>query len=372
MYRQKKLSEDCPKSDGEKSSNDAGSGDESSSNITNLAGNSNRPPSPTLAPTSSSSPPPPPPSSNNNSAAIITKMDTTDTTKLTTVNKSPDIVSSTLPPKQELVSHLDKSMEMLRQIFPGKPTKILEAKLRDARGDVVKALELCAKYFDQKELKSSTVSNGSAHPLFSRNSMKTPPRSPPILPQENNNNPFMLNFGNHNLAGNSNTELAGARFPPPFSTAAMAAMLANSQHHKSAFIPTTAAAVSAANLAGNSNQLNHQHHFYRNFEHGHPAANFLNKELFPFPPPPLFPPSFFVGFGNTTNHLVNQAAGLTAANLAALNNDPPPPVTGTLPSPALHRPCVDPLCGQCAAATKVDSTDDNNTKDNEVEDLNHA
>ena len=372
MYRQKKLTEDCPKSDGEKSSNDAGSGDESSSNITNLAGNSNRPPSPSLAPTSSSSPPPPP-SSNNNSATIITKMDTTDTTKLTTVNKSPDIVSSTLPPKQELVSHLDKSMEMLRQIFPGKPTKILEAKLRDARGDVVKALELCAKYFDQKELKSSTVSNGSAHPLFSRNSMKTPPRSPPILPQENNNNPFMLNFGNHNLAGNSNTELAGARFPPPFSTAAMAAMLANSQHHKSAFIPTTAAAVSAANLAGNSNQLNHQHHFYRNFEHGHPAANFLNKELFPFPPPPLFPPSFFVGFGNTaTNHLVNQAAGLTAANLAALNNDTPPPVTGTLPSPALHRPCVDPLCGQCAAATKVDSTDDNNTKDNEVEDLNHA
>ena len=353
MYRQKKLSEDCPKSDGEKSS--AGSGDESN-NIIQIKDR------PIEAPTSSSSPPP-----SSNSATIM-KMD--DTTKLT-VNKSPDIVSSTLP-KQELSSHLDKSMEMLRQIFPGKPQKILEAKLREARGDVVKALELCAKYFDQKELKSA--SNGSA-PLFSappsgggsRNSVKTsPPRSPPIAPQENNNNPFMLNFSNHvaGAGGIGNSESA-ARFPPPFSTAAMAAMLANSQH-KSAFIPTTAAAAVAA---GNSNQLNH-HHFYRNFEHGHhptvAAANFLNKELFPFPPPPLFPPSFFVGFGN--NHLVSQA-GLTAANLATLNDPQPTGGSASAPHPSLHRPCVDPLCGQCAATSKVDSTDDN-TKDNE-DDLNH-
>ena len=354
MYRQKKLSEDCPKSDGEKSSS-AGSGDESN-NIIQIKDR------PIEAPTSSSSPPP-----SSNSATIMD-----DTTKLT-VNKSPDIVSSTLP-KQELSSHLDKSMEMLRQIFPGKPQKILEAKLREARGDVVKALELCAKYFDQKELKSA--SNGSA-PLFSappsgggsRNSVKTsPPRSPPIAPQENNNNPFMLNFSNHvaGAGGIGNSESA-ARFPPPFSTAAMAAMLANSQH-KSAFIPTTAAAAVAA--AGNSNQLNH-HHFYRNFEHGHhptvAAANFLNKELFPFPPPPLFPPSFFVGFGN--NHLVSQA-GLTAANLATLNDPQPTGGSASAPHPSLHRPCVDPLCGQCAATSKVDSTDDNNTKDNE-DDLNH-
>ena len=303
MYRQKKLSEDITsKDDHEKSSGDEG--------------NVEKPPQ-IEAPTSTS------PTSQLHK------------TESKVPSKSPDIVSSTLSSTKEPSSHLEKSMEMLKQIFPGKPQKILEAKLREARGDVVRALELCAKYFDQKE-PSKTMQQfspapaappPSSAPPISRGAMLTPP------PQENNNNPFLLNFSHVNGGAN---ETSG-RFPPPFSTAAMAAMLANSQH-KSAFIPTSAAAVASA--------ASGTHNFYRNFEQHHPAAaaNFFNKDLFPFPPPPIFPPSFFVGFGGG-NHLLSQ-------NL---------PTNLSLNDPSLHRPCVDPLCGQCAP--KADSTEDTHCKD---------
>ena len=299
MYRQQKMAEETSKTESDKSGDESIQDKEQSS---------------IEAPTSSTPP------------KIETKL----------ASKSPDIVSSTLSSSKES-SHLDKSMEMLRQIFPGKPQKILEAKLREARGDVVKALELCAKYFDQKELKSVQQFPPHPPPTTVAPPLPLPPKvAPPSPPQENNNNPFMLNFSH---VGNVDS----ARFPPPFSTAAMAAMLANSQH-KSAFIPTTASA--SAPAVGN-------HTFYRNFEH-HP--NFLNKDIFPFPPPPLFPPSFFVGFG--TNHLLNQSL---PSNLS---------MTAAADPPAIHRPCVDPLCGQCAP--KVDSTDDTSKDhDNTVEELKH-
>ena len=53
--------------------------------------------------------------------------------------------SSATSPKDRQMS---KSMAMLSQIFPGKSPKVLEIKLRESRGDVVKALEACAKHFD--------------------------------------------------------------------------------------------------------------------------------------------------------------------------------------------------------------------------------
>ena len=64
----------------------------------------------------------------------------------------PDVVSSTLSPKDsnlgkmesnlssQLESNLSKGMQMLTQIFPAKNPKVLEIKLKEAKGDVVKAL----------------------------------------------------------------------------------------------------------------------------------------------------------------------------------------------------------------------------------------
>ena len=70
----------------------------------------------------------------------------------------PDVVSSTLNSSSSVNSspspkdrQMSKSMAMLSQIFPGKSQKVLEIKLREARGDVVKALEACAKHFDNVE-----------------------------------------------------------------------------------------------------------------------------------------------------------------------------------------------------------------------------
>lgn len=213
---------------------------------------------------------------------------------------SPGVVSSSLTgPKERL---LNKSLEMLRQIFPGKPTKVLEVKLREAKGDVVKALEACAKHFDQKPATptSSSVTpfvmtsiNGSSHQLHQ---------------QENNNNPFLP----PNICNDS-------KFVPPFSTAAMLAFASN--HHKSAFMPAS------------------NHAYFRGFDAAAAAAASAapqHHSLFPFPPP-LFPPNFFVGFG---------ANPLNLSNAAAIEN-------GSL-SISNHRPCVDPVCNQCAP--KADST----------------
>ena len=84
----------------------------------------------------------------------------------------PDVVSSTLnssssvhsSPSQTLPSPKDrqmsKSMAMLSQIFPGKSQKVLEIKLREARGDVVKALEACAKHFDNVEQHQQSSHHG--------------------------------------------------------------------------------------------------------------------------------------------------------------------------------------------------------------------
>ena len=82
----------------------------------------------------------------------------------------PDVVSSTLnssssvnrsnsspSPKDRQMS---KSMAMLSQIFPGKSQKVLEIKLREARGDVVKALEACAKHFDNVEQHQQSSHHG--------------------------------------------------------------------------------------------------------------------------------------------------------------------------------------------------------------------
>ena len=140
---------------------------------------------------------------------------------------------------------------------------------------------------------------------------------------------------------NNNQNNDSAKFIPPFSTAAMAAMaLANSaqsQQHKSAFVPTgTGSQPSAAS-----------HAYFRTFD----TPNFFGaKDLFPFPPP-LFPPSFFVGFSSNppppTYH--HTPPGLTPFSLTENN------------LPCLHRPCVDPLCSQCAP--KVDSTDESAKED---------
>jgi len=90
----------------------------------------------------------------------------------TCLSKSPrpDVVSSTLnssssvnrsnnspSPKDRQMS---KSMAMLSQIFPGKSQKVLEIKLREARGDVVKALEACAKHFDNVEQHQQSSHHG--------------------------------------------------------------------------------------------------------------------------------------------------------------------------------------------------------------------
>ena len=135
---------------------------------------------------------------------------------------------------------------------------------------------------------------------------------------------------------NNNQNNESAKYFPPFSTA-MAMALANSaqnQQHKSAFAPA----------AGTGNQHS-PHPYFRSFE----PPNFFAKDLFPFPPP-LFPPSFFVGFSSNppppTYH--HTAPGLTPFNLTENN-------------PCLHRPCVDPSCSQCAP--KVDSTDESAKED---------
>ena len=156
------------------------------------------------------------------------------------------------------------------------------------------------------------------------------PQQPPAHPPVSAAALTMATAENNN---NQNNE--SAKFLPPFSTAAMAAMaLANSaQQHKSAFVP-----------AGTGSQQP-PHAYFRTFD----APNFFPKDLFPFPPP-LFPPSFFVGFSSNppppTYH--HNPPGLTPFNLSAAENN-------------VHRPCVDPLCSQCAP--KVDSTDESAKED---------
>ena len=218
----------------------------------------------------------------------------------------PDVVSSTLTPPKEPKS---KSLAMLLQIFPGKPQKILEAKLREAKGDVVKALELCAKYFDQFESPPKNV-----------------PKTQPKI------------FENNNV---TTSETAAKFFPPPLMAAAAL--------HKSAFVPAP------PSVAANPPASN----FYpRGFE---PPNFFSAKELFPFPPP-LFPPSFFVGFSSNPSAYHHAAA---AASLNSPNFSLPAPTAATAAQHCV-RPCVDPLCGQCAP--KVDSTAEDTTVQ-ETEDL---
>ena len=238
------------------------------------------------------------------------------------------VVSSSLSCSPNKDRQMSKAMAILSQIFPGKPSKILENKLRESRGDVVKALEACAKHFDHVIPTNHQPSNHSSSPYFRENNTHQQLTSAvAALPESNNNN------------SQSNDS---AKFSPPFSTAAMAAMaLATSsqaQQHKSAFFPATAA--SSAN----------QHSaFYRGFD----PPSFFPKELFPFPPP-LFPPSFFVGFSSnhpppTYHH--TPPAGLAPFNLSAVASA----------DNHVHRPCVDPLCSQCAP--KVDSTEESSIKE---------
>ena len=215
--------------------------------------------------------------------------DKTATSTKPEIRTSPKpIVSSTLSPIKEQTS-TNKPLAMLLQIFPGKPQKILEAKLREAKGDVVKALELCAKHFD----------------------------APTEPPQKRQKSTAAAILENNNV---STSEPVAKFFPPPLMAAAL---------HKSAFVP-----------APTTNPQNPPTNFYRGFE----PPNFFAKELFPFPPP-LFPPSFFVGFSS------NPSAYHHAAAASALN-----PPSFSLPDhhQSCVRPCVDPLCGQCAP--KVDST----------------
>ena len=211
-------------------------------------------------------------------------------------SKSPEVSSTLSPPK---MSQMSKSMTMLSQIFPGKPQKVLEIKLREAKGDVVKALESCAKHFDQVE----SFKNQSSISQNNLSAVAPPlPISSTVAATENNNE--------------------SAKIFPPFSTAALMA-LANNSTQKSAFTPANP-------------------HFYRpGFEPT--AGNFVPKEFFPFPPP-IFPPSFFVGFSPPTYH-----------------NTLSTPFNLTENSVPHHRPCVDPHCGQCAP--KVDSTDESAKED---------
>lgn len=232
----------------------------------------------------------------------------------------PDVVSSTLISPKERQSN--KSLEMLRQIFPGKPQKILEAKLRESKGDIVKALESCARHFDSMEAIKNHMSGGPP---------TAPPPPPPAvskLNSENNNNPF-LPFYSESLAA-----AAAGKLAPPFS-AAMAAVTASAlaSQHKSAFMPHTAG-----------------HPIYRTFEH----PNFFQKDLFPFPPP-IFHPSFFVGFGSNPIHHQSHHHQLTS------------PINLQQPV-SHHRPCVDPMCSQCTP--KVDSTaNDEITKEEAAEEI---
>ena len=177
--------------------------------------------------------------------------------------------------------------------------------------------------------------------LFSDRHHIRPQQPPPTLPPVSAAAAAALTMATAENNNNQNNESAKFQNFPPFSTAqAMAAMaLANSaqnQHHKSAFAPTT----------GSSHA---PHPYFRSFE---PPPNFFAKDLFPFPPP-LFPPSFFVGFSSNPPHppptYHHSPPGLTPFNLTEN------------PNPCLHRPCVDPLCSQCAP--KVDSTDESSAKE---------
>ena len=138
MFRQQKLGE-------EERSNRAEGGEQknNSEKMEVVEENLNKVPSKSVVEAASSSTPP-----------------KAGTEQVETCSKSPrpDVVSSTLnvsshSPKDR---QLTKSMAMLTQIFPGKSHKILEIKLREARGDVVKALEACAKHFDNVEQKQQS------------------------------------------------------------------------------------------------------------------------------------------------------------------------------------------------------------------------
>ena len=207
----------------------------------------------------------------------------------------PEVVSSSLHIKDQQPQQppQNKSLEMLKQIFPGKPVKILEIKLRENRGDVVKALEACAKYFDLEASHQRpprphpTVSSSSAFSPQTGNAASIAVKAPSVnsVTPENNNNPFLYASGA--ATGSGHVADTGSKLvPPPFS--AVAAALAS--HHKSAFVPTAHPLyrnpfLPAASLTGSHNAAQPE------------MANYFSaKELFPFPPP-IFPPSFFVGFG---------------------------------------------------------------------------
>jgi hypothetical protein len=225
-------------------------------------------------------------------------------------------------------------VDILSQIFPARSRHTLESVLHECNGDLVRALERCAR--SGRELLMQQAVSAAAAAATERRSGKS---------QDINGNG---SFSAAALAHSSQH----VQQPPPTQSKFLSAFTS----HKSAFVPPPS---------------HHHHPYHRHAQPPHAPAesSFLHhhhhqqrKEMFPFPPPP--PPPFF---GTTSGYLAAAAAAAAAAQSNAAFNaimsplqhhlnrqmlSAPPSTSSSSESfSSRHhtpgRPCTDPTCPGC-------------------------
>ena len=196
-----------------------------------------------------------------------------------------DEVSSSLSSKVLTVADIPSKsdaeqqspLDVLGQIFPGRPKPILETVLRESKGDIVRALEMCAKSAGSqptsKKAKLSHSVSRSPKPVMH-------PRLEHSLKHRSDINANgYLHPSNHQTAVPVSTDA-------PYKLPDMPTLYPS---HKSAFIPTHPTLSAAAALYRTSLFHHHQPDTFL----GYSSGTVTPKEpLFPFAPP-LFPPFYF-------------------------------------------------------------------------------
>ena len=259
---------------------------------------------------SSSATTPPPPSSPPNVEIV--------SSSLGGAREKPAISNETLPiPTEPLASPIN----ILSQIFPARSKSYLETTIKDCNGDLVKALERCAK--------------NNRSEIF----------RPHMAALKDFN-------GNHGLSGRSfssnSPSLLGSNFHQHANTSKLLSPFGS--HHKSAFLPAShpynlirSSSHSMAPFASSFHQQS-----ATSSAHTSSSESGFSPTLFPFPPP--FFPSMYLNPAAMTLSNFNQRSLLSLGS----NNHS---------SLAHHQHCSESDCAQCQP--RVDSTDQNISVDGE-------
>ncbi len=201
----------------------------------------------------------------------------------TAMSGNGEVVSSSL--EQSAASATP--VTILGQIFPGRSRSSLESVLLDCQGDLVKALEVCAKTSGNNVVEERPPQSHLAPPPQMR---RSPSQAVNRLfrPHDHQPSPWPNKIQDINGNGLRN-KMTSASFGG----------------HKSAFSPTShpyyrsaaAAAAAAAAVAASSGAATSSSPDIYSALLSRPSAppptssDMMAKELFPFPPPPFFPPS---------------------------------------------------------------------------------